>query len=78
MKRLRLLLLFVLLSFCLSACGSDGLYQVTLLTNGEHVFDQDLAGDLIMIGGSATLPAGKYTEGQRPHLFRQSESGWAN
>lgn len=71
MKRSRLLLLVVLLTFFLSACGSDGLYRVSLVTNGEHFFDQNLSGDLIIIGGSATLPDGVVLNGSA-HIFSGS------
>lgn len=71
MKHGRLFLLVVLLAFFLSACGSDGLYRVSLVTNDEHVFDQNLAGDLILIGGSATLPAGITLDGSA-HIFSGS------
>lgn len=71
MKHLRLLLLVALLSFFLSACGADGLYRISLVTDGEHVLDRNLAGDLIMIGGSATLPAGIILDGSA-HIFSGS------
>jgi cytoskeletal protein CcmA (bactofilin family) len=58
MKRNRLPLLIALLSLYLTACGSDGLYRFTLITNGEHVLDGDMTGDLIVTDGSAALPAG--------------------
>lgn len=71
MKRLRLSLLFSALIFVLTACDSDGLYRLTLVAEGEHTFLHNLEGDLIMLGGSATLPAGTMLDGSA-HIFSGS------
>lgn len=63
MNRLRLPLLIACLSLILTACDSNGLYHFTLVADGEHTFDQDLTGILILTDGSATLPAGKRLDG---------------
>ncbi|MEA3439463.1 MAG: polymer-forming cytoskeletal protein [Chloroflexota bacterium] len=71
MKRIQTPLLIVFLSLFMTACGSDGLYRFTLITEGEHVFAHNLAGDLIIIGGSVTLPAGITLDGSA-HVFSGS------
>lgn len=63
MKRLRLLLWIALLSLFLTACDTDGLYRFTLVTDGEHTFDQNLTGSLIITNGTAVLPAGTTLDG---------------
>lgn len=55
MKTTRLLLLLASLSLLLTACGANGLYQVTLITDGEHQLTGTYPGDLLMLGGDATL-----------------------
>lgn len=70
-KRLPLLTLFM--AFFLTACGADGLYQFTLVTDGEHVFTGELSGDLILIGGMASLPAETVLDGNA-HIFSGSLS----
>jgi len=55
MKTARLLLLLASLSLLLTACGADGLYQVTLITDGEHQLTGVYPGDLLILGGRATL-----------------------
>lgn len=55
MKRARLLLILASLSLLLTACGADGLYQVTFITDGEHQLTGVYPGDLLMLGGQATL-----------------------
>lgn len=55
MKATRLLLLLASLSLLLTACGANGLYQVTLITDGEHQLTSIYPGDLLMLGGQATL-----------------------
>ena len=63
MKRTCLLLIFFCLAIFLTACSPNGLYRITLVTDGEHVLEQDLSGDLVVTGGSVTLPAGKKLDG---------------
>ncbi|NWG22216.1 MAG: hypothetical protein HXY39_18065 [Chloroflexi bacterium] len=55
MKTARLLLILASLSLLLTACGANGLYQVTLITDGEHQLTGAYPGDLLMLGGKATL-----------------------
>lgn len=68
MRRIRLPLFIFILSLLLTACGSNGLYRFTLITNGQHTFDHDLGGDLILLGGSTTLSAGTTLDGS-VHIF---------
>ena len=56
MKPARLLLLLASLSLLLTACSANGLFQVTLITNGSHELAGDLPGDLLLLGGQATVP----------------------
>lgn len=56
MKHARLLMLLVSLSLLLTACDSDGLYQVTLITDGLHKLDGNYPGDLLVLGGQAAIP----------------------
>ena len=49
-------LLILLFGLLLSACNTDGLYQFTLVTDGEHELDRDMQGDLLVFGGKAILP----------------------
>lgn len=58
MKDWRLLFVLALLAFGLTACDTSGLYRVALITDGEHILKQGFDGDLIVIGGAASLPAG--------------------
>jgi hypothetical protein len=39
----------------LSACGSEGRYQLAIITEGNHVIAGDTLGDLIVFGGHVTL-----------------------
>jgi hypothetical protein len=55
MKTNHLLLVLASLSLLLTACGANGLYQVTLITDGEHQLTGAYPGDLLMLGGKATL-----------------------
>jgi hypothetical protein len=55
MKTIRSLMLLASLSLLLTACGANGLYQVTLITDGEHQLTGAYPGDLLMLGGKATL-----------------------
>jgi hypothetical protein len=55
MKTTRLLLVLASLSLLLTACGANGLYQVTLITDGEHQLTGAYPGDLLVLGGKGTL-----------------------
>ncbi len=48
-------LLLLLTSLLLTACGANGLYQVTLITDGDHELTGNYAGDLLILGGQTTL-----------------------
>lgn len=61
MKRSRIILL--MFAFLLTACGADGLYSLTLITDGQHELTQNLQGDLLILGGEVTLPEDVYVNG---------------
>lgn len=63
MKTTRLLLLLASLSLLLTACGANGLYQVSLITDGDHQLNGAYPGDLLMLGGQATLPPNAILQG---------------
>lgn len=56
MKSLRTPLLALLFSLFLTACSADGLYSLTLITEGQHELTQSIQGDLFILGGKVTLP----------------------
>lgn len=56
MKSLRTPLLVLLFSLFLTACSADGLYSLTLITEGQHELTQNIQGDLVILGGEVTLP----------------------
>lgn len=56
MNRLRNSLLALLFSLLLAACGADGLYSLTFITEGQHEMTQDIPGDLLILGGDVTVP----------------------
>jgi hypothetical protein len=45
----------IFMALVTTGCGSDGRYQGTLITNGTHTLAGDILGDLILLGGEATL-----------------------
>ncbi len=51
------------LTILLSACSSNGMYRVTLITEGTHTIAGDVAGDMILLGGQAYLAAGAKLDG---------------
>jgi hypothetical protein len=63
MKRKFLIFLFLLGALFLSACGTEGRYQVTLITEGHHQLSGTTFGDLVILGGEATLEPGAVLEG---------------
>ena len=63
MKRLQNSLLVLLLSLLLTACGTDGVYSLTIITEGKHNLDQNLQGEVILLGGEVTLPADSVVNG---------------
>jgi hypothetical protein len=50
-------------TFFLSACGADGRYQVTLITEGHHRLSGTIFGDLVILGGQATLESDATLDG---------------
>lgn len=55
MKSIKLVILVIFIAFTMTACGANGRYQVTLITEGNHKITEDLNGDLVMLGGETTL-----------------------
>jgi hypothetical protein len=55
--------LLALLALFLSACSSTGLQRLALVTEGRHIIDENMPGDLIILGGSVTLPPGAALQG---------------
>ncbi len=55
MKHYRLCLILASLSLLLTGCGTSGLYQITLITDGDHQLTGTYPGDLLMLGGQAVL-----------------------
>ena len=56
MRYSRLFLLLASLSLLLTACSAEGLFQVTLITSGVHELAGNYPGDLLLLGGEATVP----------------------
>jgi hypothetical protein len=57
------MILFLFGTLLLSACGTDGRYQVTLITEQEHRLLGTIFGDLVILGGRATLEPGAILAG---------------
>jgi hypothetical protein len=55
--------LLALLALFLSACSQTGLQRLALVTEGQHTLDGNIPGDLIILGGSVTLPPGAALQG---------------
>lgn len=55
--------LLALLALFLSACSSTGLQRLALVTEGRHIIDENMPGDLIILGGSVLLPPGAALQG---------------
>lgn len=68
MKRKLLVLMLIILSGMLTACGKEGRYQVTLITEGNHTLSGTTFGDLVIVGGDAILESGATLEGSA-HLL---------
>jgi hypothetical protein len=68
MKRKLWILTLIILSVMLSACGQDGRYQMTVITEGVHPLSGTTFGDLIILGGEATLESAAALEGST-HLL---------
>jgi hypothetical protein len=63
MKLGKALSLLALLALCLSACNQTGLQRLALVTEGQHTIAENMPGDLIILGGSVTLPADAVLQG---------------
>jgi hypothetical protein len=68
MKSKLWILLLIFLSWMLTACGQNGRYQVTLITEGAHVLLGTTFGDLIILGGNVVLERGAALDGNT-HLL---------
>jgi hypothetical protein len=55
MKRWTWIFALLCLSLLLSGCQTEGLYQVTLITEGEHTLSGSQAGDLLVLEGDVHL-----------------------
>jgi hypothetical protein len=55
--------LLALLALFLSACSQTGLQRLALVTEGQHILDRNIPGDLFILGGSITLPPGAALQG---------------
>lgn len=62
MKRSRIILA-LLFSFLLTACGADGLYSLTVITDGQHELTQNIQGDVLILGGEVTLRENVFVHG---------------
>ncbi|MBN2045354.1 MAG: hypothetical protein JW757_10070 [Anaerolineales bacterium] len=49
------LIFSILFAFLCNGCSRNGFYQVSFITEGEHVIHSSLSGDLIILGGSVTI-----------------------
>jgi hypothetical protein len=63
MKLRKALCLLASLALFLSACSQTGLQRLALVTEGQHTIDENMPGDLIILGGSVTLPADAALQG---------------
>lgn len=63
MKLWKALCLLALLALSLSACSPTGLQRLLLVTEGQHTIDENMPGDLIVLGGSVTVPQGAALQG---------------
>lgn len=55
MKRLLILPFVLSYSLLLAGCGTDGLYTLTIITDGQHKLSQNIPGDLLILGGEVSL-----------------------
>lgn len=60
--------MLILLLLLLTGCSAQGLYSLTVITEGQHELAGDVPGDLLMLGGAATLAEGA-TVGGNVHLL---------
>jgi hypothetical protein len=67
--------LLALLALFQSACSSTGLQRLALVTGGQHTIHEDMPGDLVVLGGSVTLPSGAALQGSLYLLRFDSHPG---
>lgn len=68
MRRIKPVPMLILLLLLLTGCSAEGLYSLTVITDGQHELAGDVPGDLLMLGGAATLAEGA-TVGGNVHLL---------
>lgn len=57
------LIYLIFATLLISACGSEGRYQLAIITEGEHAITGETLGDLIVFGGHATLDESSKLDG---------------
>lgn len=70
MRRYSLIFMFIGIGLLLTACGSDGLYSIQLVLEGQHTQDPPYSfpGELIMLDGMVVINEGARIEGSA-YLF---------
>jgi hypothetical protein len=63
MRRIKPVLLPILWLLLLTGCSAKGLYSLTVITDGQHELARDVPGDLLVLGGAATLAQGAAVAG---------------
>lgn len=63
MRRIKPVLVLILLLLLLTGCSAEGLYSLTVITDGQHELAGDVQGDLLVLGGAATLAEGATVDG---------------
>ncbi|HEY3475365.1 MAG TPA: hypothetical protein VGK56_12195 [Anaerolineales bacterium] len=63
MNWLRTILPALLSCLLLTACDSDGLYSLVVITEGQHEFSEHIRGDLLILGGEVVLSENTTVEG---------------
>ena len=63
MNRKKLIACFILMGLLLSSCSENGRFQMTFITEGEHLLSERNKGDLIILGGAAILEQDAAIEG---------------
>jgi hypothetical protein len=69
----KFLLLLAFTALLLSACGENGLYHLTWVTEGQHTLTGELPGDLIVLDGEVVIPAGAQVHGKLHQLSGKSD-----
>lgn len=63
MRRIKPVPMLILLLLLLTGCSAQGLYSLTVITDGQHELARDVPGDLLVLGGAATLAEGATVAG---------------